>query len=897
MYKLYVLLAVLFAGAAAQSVATPRVHWFGDIDATDLFKAPNDMTNAASQWQGPLDPPMQKPQSYRTYTVCFNPQRLNGVDFFNIANRERQMTIVFEAPHNVATTYEYKLEAPYLEVDPWQCAEAVTTAGVTSALPQQTGNCRCNQPTTVNTNNANPTRPYVVAGSTMSTATSNPVIGVNSRNVTIDIPNWTYFEHAPFPGQNPYMRTYRKLCWRRSVGAAPVDTIFTDTTIWIAVVHCCDHTNAGANTKCTDTATNTALSYSWNKATLTDATIDAQWICNKPGWLGEFFDFAANPQPVSLARSLTAGVTADAGSWDGNMCWGETKEMALARQARTACCGARANGVADGSADARTAFNVFGLTVAGNPAGSRNGQKYGTCYNPQVEQCCGWKAYNPKSEKCCSKQYARVNYVDQFCKCDSANELGDCQRQGSNKFTTANDLRGESDVLSTADSAMKCCVESKYPDLANMRKFGVCYDSSTTAGPYRCCTDGHVYDEGSQQCCPINGVQSLNVPCPCSTNADCNIGTTVTKACCLQQFPKTWMDGQAPNSVATLQTVGVGAGVAQSNCDKYSNWPTGSAPIETQRCAGSCFDLKFQTCCNGQLCTREFERCCNSTCCNRFTSGCVEGSKAGTWGFGSRVNPNNFKVAYEVCTSTEVFTTRRAFWVWVMPTFWLIATFAALAVVTVVARRAVENVFEITERAMVFFAVLLIGLAVPHYFSPTYKYGIVLAFVALFALLGAVMRSKRMSLLVVFLVLLVLLYWLDPFEGNIFLSFTGGASPATSGEGVSPFLNVNGNYASGIVEALFRLERNRTECTGFYDFFMHDPNVHDFARFRNPQKMTFGFCTRAWNAALLIFSIVSLFSILILLLLSIFSFTKQLLPDSEDEEEDAFEVQPAEYAY
>lgn len=490
------LFVALLAVAQAQNVISPRVHWFGDIDATDLFKPPNDITNAAQAWGGPLDPPLQKPQSYRTYTVCYNPRTLvAAADFFG-GLVENTMQITLAAPVDRPTTYQFKLEAPYLEIDPWQCGDAVTTAGVNDGgAAASGGNCRCNQGASVSLSNdgaaaASTQRGYIVSGSQLAQQT----ILAGVRNITVTIPNWTYFEHAPFPGQNPYMRTYRKFCMRQDG-----ETTWKDTTVWIAVVHCCDNTNAGANTRCTDTATNTALSYSWNKATLTDPNIDGNWVCNSPGWLGEFFDFQAIPQPVSYARTLTDALV-DQGSWDGNLCWGETKEMQLARHARTACCGARVSA-------ANHVFGAFG--AAGAAAFQQTGSRFGTCYNPQVEQCCGWKVYNPKQEKCCSKQYARINYADQFCKCDSLNVAGDCQRKGSNAFTTALDLRGEADALSTNE---RCCSESKYPDLASMRKWGFCYDSTNASSPYRCCSDGHIYDQGSQQCCSINGVQTLNTP-------------------------------------------------------------------------------------------------------------------------------------------------------------------------------------------------------------------------------------------------------------------------------------------------------------------------------------------------------------------------------------------------
>eukprot|EP00995_Heteronema_vittatum_P004493 NODE_16_length_2791_cov_484.680890_g13_i0.p1 GENE.NODE_16_length_2791_cov_484.680890_g13_i0~~NODE_16_length_2791_cov_484.680890_g13_i0.p1 ORF type:complete len:479 (-),score=242.61 NODE_16_length_2791_cov_484.680890_g13_i0:229-1665(-) len=453
--------------------------------------------------------------------------------------------------------------------------------------------------------------------------------------------------------------------------------------------------------------------------------------------------------------------------------------------------------------------------------------------------------------------------MEQACKCMSLNIGWDCQFNGANALSTTADYRGETD---TANANMNCCLISKYDDLLNMRRYGLCYD---TTQPIQCCDDGNIYDPGTEQCCPINGVQSLNLPCPCSFDSDCcaNGATCTEKKCCRQDWPAPYPEGQGP---------------MRGHCSKYSNWPDGQAPAEVQRCVGNCYSTAFQTCCNGQICRRDFERCCNSTCCNRFTSSCTEGQRAGSLGFGSRVNPNDYLLPYESCTQIETMTTRRAFWVFVMPVFWTFAALLSLAVVLVVARRATENVFELTERAMTFFAAIMIFLGIPFFFSPLYKYGVVIVFVALFAIVAAVMRSKFLSLSIVVLLVVLLLYWVDPFEGNIWLSFTGGLSPTVTNDR---------NFASGIVEALARLDRTREECTGFYDFFMHDPYIHDFARFRNPNRMTFGYCTRAWMTALLIFACIDLVALLVLLMLAIFSLTKKLMPKAATDDL-TFEVRP-----
>jgi len=255
-------------------------------------------------------------------------------------------------------------------------------------------------------------------------------------------------------------------------------------------------------------------------------------------------------------------------------------------------------------------------------------------------------------------------------------------------------------------------------------------------------------------------------------------------------------------------------------------------------------------------------------------------------GIGQRVNPLDYGAAFEICSAIECFTTRKAFWVFVMPVFWLVATLSSFAVVIVIARRATESVFELTEKAMVFFAVVILFFAIPLFFAPTYKYGVIAAFIALFAILAATVRNTKLSLITIFLVLLLLIYWIDPFNGNIYLSLTGGLTPVSKGAS---------QFANGIVIFIARLQRLPTECTDFYDFFNNDPLAHDFARRFNPNKTTYGYCSRAWLSTIVIFSIVNVLAILNLLLLSVFSLTKKLVPKAPKGDV-TFEVRP-EYNY
>jgi len=275
----------------------------------------------------------------------------------------------------------------------------------------------------------------------------------------------------------------------------------------------------------------------------------------------------------------------------------------------------------------------------------------------------------------------------------------------------------------------------------------------------------------------------------------------------------------------------------------------------------------------------------------------MEGSRPGSWGAGGRWNSNDYLVSFQVCSEKECFTTKRTFWVFVMPVFWLFASLFSLSLVIIVSRRATDHIFEITEKAIVFFAVLLFFLAVPHYFSPSYKYGVVAVIVSLICILAAVMRTKKLSLVAVIAVIIVLIYWVDPFEGNIYLSLaTKVPNAMPKGPLVTSQLTVPGTVPgtpaiSGLIEYIVTLQRFHRECTSFYDFFEQDIYVHDFERRYNPTKLTYAYCSNAWLTALLIFTILGILFELMLLLLTIFSFTKKLIPKAPKDDL-VFEVRP-----
>eukprot|EP00996_Jenningsia_fusiforme_P002698 NODE_351_length_2401_cov_137.179422_g326_i0.p1 GENE.NODE_351_length_2401_cov_137.179422_g326_i0~~NODE_351_length_2401_cov_137.179422_g326_i0.p1 ORF type:complete len:769 (+),score=113.75 NODE_351_length_2401_cov_137.179422_g326_i0:49-2355(+) len=765
-----ILLVLLAVGTSAQ-LLTQIGSQPQRIRAADLFKAPASIT--ASSWNGPLDSATRLPQSQRTIYIPFQ----------TVTTNPTPLVLTFASTVTTPANYRLKLDAPFLEQDPWNCDSDVASRG---------GNCRCNL-------GADEQKiPYTPA--VLQPTNTQP----SASQLQFNLPNWVYFPHAPYPSQNPFERTYRKMCLSSDAG-----NTYVDTTVWLAVVKTC-----ATDEDCGIVPTGA----SWfNPTTNARETLplarplpDGSWPCADNTLLGAFWDLgnAAGFQLTSRTPSM--------GSSETNFCWGESLAQQWDRHNRTDC------------QPVNTLFQH--------------------CTNRNYYAWCGARPYDTRYEKCCGSPDFTITHIDQTCKCSSTQ---------------------------ACPSGETCCLHTKYSDIlpenTNLWDYGLCYNASNM----QCCNDGNTFDPVSHQCCPINGVQSLNLPCPCNMASDCPLSG---QTCCLQRFPRSWKDGEALHAATQISPV--------HQCHRFANWPDGTASAEVQRCNGQCFDSSFQTCCNGVLCSREVDRCCNSTCCNRFTSTCLEGSRSGSVGFGSRINANNYGSSFETCSEIEAFTTRRAFWVFAMPCFMLAATLLSFAVVIVVARRATENVFEVTEQAVVVVSSVIVLLALPLFFAPTYKYGIIAVFVALFAILAAVLRSTRLSLVAVILLILLVGYWVDPFEGNIYLSLTGGRSPNSG---------ASDGWASGIAEYILNLERTPSECTSFYDFFQNDLDAHDFVRRFNPARTTYGYCSRAWLGAILIFALLCLVAILTLLLLTIFSLTKKLVPKTP-KGDITFHVRP-EYEY
>jgi hypothetical protein len=226
-------------------------------------------------------------------------------------------------------------------------------------------------------------------------------------------------------------------------------------------------------------------------------------------------------------------------------------------------------------------------------------------------------------------------------------------------------------------------------------------------------------------------------------------------------------------------------------------------------------------------------------------------------------NSRDVGVYFEMCSRIELLSGRKAFFVFVLPAWLLLATAISLALVTVLARRATEHIFELTERAIVLLAVITVLLGCPFFFSPFYKNGIVIVLVGLVSILVAVARKRKASLFLVILIVLAIFYVINPFDGNIYFSITS----AVPVYGARP--------ESSLLEAAQNLWRTSENCVAFYDYFQYDP-AHRDQRLHNPEDYTFGYCGRGYITALIIFAIALYVVLLLLLLLAVFSLVKKL---------------------
>jgi hypothetical protein len=564
---------------------------------------------------------------------------------------------------------------------------------------------------------------------------------------------------------------------------------------------------------------------------------------------------ATNPFPLTTPTFPTTAASPAAGTVTQAPQAGPWNRLFIERRLRTKCCGWRDN------------YNTDPVYTQSNGNSIFLARRFGVCINPLLESCCtkfsegtGYtpayfgaigglgKPYSRFREKCCyggtfnarnqlgnwtsgttytattaDARYTNpgavlaptpplISYLDDFCPC---------------KASLVNDMCN-SQIPATSPT-YACCTKTKYPEIALVNPWGKCYNQMTM----QCCNTGDLYDPGSKQCCSINGVQSVNVPCPCGADGDC--GTNLK--CCQQLFP-------TPTDPTGL-------------CNMYVNYPSGTGPYEAQPCLGQCINTNFQICCNGMACIDQFELCCNNTCCNKFSERCTLGIRAGSRGsFSNRID---FRVPYEVCTQIEGMTPFRATLAFLLPLFLLAATFIAFfATLNFAKRQNSLQPLSYYEMIIVAISALSILLAWPLYFSSTYKYGIVWIWSMFFVMLAALSQQRALNIASIVVLGLLIIYVVDPFYGNEFLTLASDRTPP-------PASGIHG-YTGVIGSLVMNVAGDYGACTNWYDYFRRDPLVED-PRLLNPANgllidtpflglshHTYGFCARGWLVALCVFT-------------------------------------------
>eukprot|EP01006_Ploeotia_vitrea_P014820 TRINITY_DN4061_c0_g1_i1.p1 TRINITY_DN4061_c0_g1~~TRINITY_DN4061_c0_g1_i1.p1 ORF type:complete len:762 (+),score=111.87 TRINITY_DN4061_c0_g1_i1:80-2365(+) len=475
----------------------------------------------------------------------------------------------------------------------------------------------------------------------------------------------------------------------------------------------------------------------------------------------------------------------------------------------------------------------------------------GVCINPNTTACCGGTAVELTQERCCNATFEWTAYHEGACRC-----------RATQVSPPAPANTGNSDDCPFDGSVkQQCCLPTKYPELSVSTTLAHAYGQCYNPVKHRCCNTGARYDPGTSQCCSINGVQSLNVPCPCGIDADCQGGQTSG------QNPTALFAGSVFQCCA--QTAPPPIEVAQ--CNAYANFPSGTGAAEVQRCTGTCFDTRYQICCNGAVCRRNFEKCCNSTCCNEFVGTCVQALRPGARGHST--NPLFWESAtathgiiFEQCSTIEQINPLNSFWIFILPAALLLGTLLTVAFALVFANKVNATPLTTLERVLLVGGLILALLATPLFFSPAYKYGIAVVFAALIIILNAATRVRWLNMLAVVVIFVVLLYLVDPFSGNAFGSFASGRHephgiPDYETSGV--FSTIGRNWKTSALTA------GQRYCTRFYDYFQLDPMLRDVDRVDNPYISTFGYCSRNWILALLFFAGFILILLLILFILTL----------------------------
>jgi len=233
-------------------------------------------------------------------------------------------------------------------------------------------------------------------------------------------------------------------------------------------------------------------------------------------------------------------------------------------------------------------------------------------------------------------------------------------------------------------------------------------------------------------------------------------------------------------------------------------------------------------------------------------------------------NRANFLIPFEVCTSIEALTPFRAIQAFFVPLCLLLATYLSLAVTLFFAKRqSTLQPLSTYEKSMFGLACLTIFFSWPLYFSPLYKYALVTNWACFFVIFAALSQMRELNIAALVVLVVVLIYLVDPFYGNEILTLSFDRTTPRSD-------SVHG-YA-GVLHSISELISNgQMACTGWYDFFIRDKNVEDQLRWDNSQKVTYGFCARDWYSALFLFELIAIMLTFLLFFVSLVTHIRNIL--------------------
>lgn len=225
-----------------------------------------------------------------------------------------------------------------------------------------------------------------------------------------------------------------------------------------------------------------------------------------------------------------------------------------------------------------------------------------------------------------------------------------------------------------------------------------------------------------------------------------------------------------------------------------------------------------------------------------------------------------------------------------LPIVLLAAMFLGLAFTLFFAKKQnAINPLSGYEKAIVALAFLVILFAWPLFFSPLYKYGVAIIWVAFFSLLAAIAGVKRLLPIALIVQIILLIYIFDPFAGNEILNLSYTRRVNLKPSSAVPILGSrtqdSGVAYSGVFLSIMALWRGDgvayrgARCTRFYDgYFQRDSWVEDFERRDfGASKTTFGFCAREWFSALMIIEIIMAMWVIILFVVTLVAFIKNIL--------------------